>query len=123
MMFLHNDKDIIVVHSKWDVRGRYDYDDLMLHTQFALIPRGNGMYSYRLAEAIAAAAIPVIVSDHYILPFSEFLNWRDFAVIIPEHQCTITERWSVATWSSRKAMSRADAVGIDPSVDRPLLFF
>jgi hypothetical protein len=85
-MRLHNGKDIIFVHSKWDYKNKYDYDDMMLHSEFALIIRGNGLYSYRLAEAVAAGAIPVIVSDHYILPFSNFLNWKDFSVLIPEHE-------------------------------------
>ena len=86
MMFLHNGKDIIVMHKNWDIRGRFDYDDLMLHSEFVLVPRGNGMYSYRLSEAIASGAIPVVIADHYTLPFSEFLNWKDFAVIVPEHE-------------------------------------
>ena len=85
-MRLHNGDDIIFVHSRWDYKNKYDYEDMMLHSEFALIIRGNGLYSYRLAEAIAAGAIPVIVSDHYILPFSDFLNWKDFAVLIPEHE-------------------------------------
>ena len=85
-MRLHNGKDIIFAHSRWDYRNKFDYDDMMLHSEFALIIRGNGLYSYRLAEAIAAGAIPVIVADHYVLPFQSFLNWKDFAVLIPEHE-------------------------------------
>ena len=85
-MRLHNGKDIIFAHSRWDYRNKFDYDDMMLHSEFALIIRGNGLYSYRLAEAIAAGAIPVIVADHYVLPFQSFLNWKDFAVLVPEHE-------------------------------------
>ena len=63
-MRLHNGKDIIFAHSRWDYRTNSitTYDA----SEFALIIRGNGLYSYRLAEAIAAGAIPVIVADHYV---------------------------------------------------------
>ena len=76
---------ISFAHSRWDYRNKFDYDDMMLHSEFALIIRGNGFIFVSL-EAIAAGAIPVIVADHCNLPFQSFLNWKDFAFLIPEHE-------------------------------------
>jgi len=79
--FMHNHKDIYVVHMHQDGTS---YLELMLETQFALCPRGNGMYSYRLAEAMAAGAIPILVGDNAVLPFEDLIDWRSFAIVVPE---------------------------------------
>ena len=63
---------------------REGYDELLLSSTFALCPRGNGLYSYRLVEAMAAASIPVIVSDGYVLPFPTLINWSSFSVVVSE---------------------------------------
>lgn len=35
---------------------------------------------------MAAGAIPVIVVDHYTLPYSEILDWENFSIRVPEHR-------------------------------------
>ena len=67
---------------------------LALNTTFALVPRGDMPYAYRLIEALAFGAIPVILSDEYVLPFSEILDWQAFSV-----------RWPYARASSLVASS------------------
>jgi len=79
---LHQPDQGLIYISSYD--SSYAYDDLLLNSQFALCPRGNGYYSYRIMEAISAGAIPVILSDRYVLPFHEILDWKSFAVMIPE---------------------------------------
>lgn len=61
-----------------------EYLDTLFHTQFTLCPRGRALYSYRTTEAIAAGAIPVILGDGYAFPYNELIDWRSFAVILPE---------------------------------------
>jgi len=99
---LHNDRDVIV--ELLDMRSRahlgeahagatlaHDeikrYAELMCNTAFALVPRGDALFSYRLTEALAAGAIPVIVSDGWVLPFEDVLDYRAFSVVIPEARC------------------------------------
>lgn len=67
-----------------------NYMDALLHTQFALCPRGRGIYSYRTTEAVAAGAIPVLLGDDYAYPFSEIIDWRSFSVILPEASWEMT---------------------------------
>ena len=54
---------------------------------FALCPRGGGLNSYRLYEAIACEAIPVLYADNAVLPYPE-IGWESFSIRLPEQQAT-----------------------------------
>jgi hypothetical protein len=36
-----------------------------------VIPRGAGMHSYRLAEAVSCGCVPVVLADHWVMPFED----------------------------------------------------
>jgi len=63
----------------------HDYSFVeLLNTTFGLAPRGYGPTSYRLLELLALGVIPVILQDKTVLPFSEWLDWSEFSVLVPE---------------------------------------
>ena len=60
-----------------------EYNKIINRSIFTLAPRGYGYTSFRIYEAILGNSIPIYIwEDKQILPFSDIINWNDFAVII-----------------------------------------
>lgn len=58
--------------------------ELAQRSTFTLCPAGYGQWSFRLIEALMAGSIPVLLSDHYRLPFGEFIQWDKYVLRFPE---------------------------------------
>lgn len=69
-------------HNQWVVGEavRY-YVDVLARSRFTLCPAGSGTSSYRFFEAMRAGSVPVILSDHLVLP--EGPDWSSCSVRVP----------------------------------------
>lgn len=64
-----------------------------MQSKFVLCPRGYGLNSFRLYECFQLGSVPVIITDEFFLPWSDELDWNEFAVLI--HEDMIPEIYDV----------------------------
>ncbi|XP_065849734.1 probable glycosyltransferase At5g20260 [Euphorbia lathyris] len=65
-------------------KGKMNYPQHMKSSKYCICPRGYEVNSPRIVEAIMYDCVPVIISDNYVPPFFEVLNWESFAVFVLE---------------------------------------
>ncbi|CAK8568865.1 unnamed protein product [Lathyrus sativus] len=65
-------------------KGNRNYIQYMKSSRYCICPKGYEVNSPRVVEAIVYECVPVIISDNFVPPFFEVLNWESFAVFVLE---------------------------------------
>lgn len=66
------------------VASKMSYIQHMKSSKYCICPKGYEVNSPRVVESIFYECVPVIISDNFVPPFYEVLNWEAFSVIIAE---------------------------------------
>ncbi|KAI3814524.1 hypothetical protein L1987_14164 [Smallanthus sonchifolius] len=67
-----------------DNKSKAKYRMYMKSSKYCICARGYEVYSPRVVESIHYECVPVIISDNYVPPFFEVLNWEAFSVFVLE---------------------------------------
>ncbi|NLE00774.1 MAG: exostosin family protein, partial [Fibrobacter sp.] len=65
---------------------RKEYADNMLKSDYVLVTRGAGNFSYRFYEVLSCGKIPVFIDTDCVLPFEDSINWRDYCVWVDQSE-------------------------------------
>lgn len=79
---VNNDVDQIVLDKSSP--SHHDYDELLHDSRFNLILAGDVPFSYRFNEAVCSGGVPVLVTEQWIPPLSEFLDFDSYGVLVKE---------------------------------------
>lgn len=80
----NKDPDMKISGKLDKVKGQISYSKYMKSSKYCISAKGYEAYTPRVVEAIFYECVPVIISDNYVPPFFETLNWESFAVFILE---------------------------------------
>ncbi|KAA8516868.1 hypothetical protein F0562_017314 [Nyssa sinensis] len=58
------------------------YDKELLRSKFCLHVKGFEVNTARIGDALYYGCVPVIIANHYDLPFADILNWKSFSIIV-----------------------------------------
>jgi Exostosin family len=74
-------------------RSRRQYVENMLASDYVLCTRGGGNYSIRFYETLSSGRIPVFVNTDCVLPFGEWIDWKQYCVWVEGHEVSrVAER-------------------------------
>ncbi|TKY44587.1 glycosyltransferase protein [Spatholobus suberectus] len=67
-----------------NLEGKRMYMEYMNSSKYCICARGYEVHTPRIVEAIFSECVPVIISDNYVPPLFEVLNWESFSVFVRE---------------------------------------
>ncbi|CAB4297043.1 unnamed protein product [Prunus armeniaca] len=78
------DPDMKIFSKLPKAKGNKNYVRYMQSSKYCICAKGYEVNSPRVVEAIFYECVPVIISDNFVPPFFEVLNWESFAVFVLE---------------------------------------
>lgn len=74
-------------------QSRRQHVENMFESDYVLCTRGSGNYSIRFYETLCNGRIPVFVNTDCVLPFEEWIDWRQYCVWVEAREVSrVAER-------------------------------
>ena len=80
----NKDPDMKIFSQMPKTKGNKNYIRNMKSSKYCICAKGYEVNSPRVVEAIFYECVPVFISDNFVPPFFEVLNWESFAVFVLE---------------------------------------
>lgn len=63
---------------------RLEYVENLVQSDYALVARGAGNFSYRLYEALSCGRIPVVIDTDCVFPCDHIIDWKQYCVWVDQ---------------------------------------
>ncbi len=84
---------------KTDVqKTRQEYIENLLNSDYALVIKGDGNYSYRFYEALSLGRIPVLLDTECVLPLEDQIDYDSFILRVPYYDLYRLDQIIAAHW-------------------------
>ncbi|KAJ0616489.1 putative xylogalacturonan beta-1,3-xylosyltransferase [Helianthus annuus] len=68
------------------------YEEALQDSKFCLHVKGFEVNTARIGDALYHGCVPVIIANHYDLPFADILNWKSFSLVIATLDIPLLQR-------------------------------
>ncbi|KAI3823391.1 hypothetical protein L1987_04826 [Smallanthus sonchifolius] len=68
------------------------YEAALQDSKFCLHVKGFEVNTARIGDALYHGCVPVIIANHYDLPFADILNWKSFSIVIATLDIPLLQR-------------------------------
>lgn len=69
-------------------KSRREFAENIFESDYVLCTRGGGNFSYRFFETLCSGRIPVFVDTDCVLPYDQFIDWKQYCVWVDEKDIT-----------------------------------
>lgn len=83
------DDNDISVHQK---RLTTPYSEALLGSKYCIHAKGFEVNTARIADALYYGCVPVVLADHYDLPYTDILTWDRFSVVVTAEDTPILKK-------------------------------
>ncbi|XP_057779383.1 probable glycosyltransferase At5g03795 isoform X2 [Salvia miltiorrhiza] len=83
-----NDSEISVHRA----RLKTPYSESLLRSKFCIHAKGFEVNTARIGDALYYGCVPVVLADHYDLPYADILNWESFSVVLSASDIPIMKK-------------------------------
>lgn len=120
---------VVFVDSRLPNATKWSYKDLLTNSTFTVVNRGDVEFSYRYTEAVCSGAVPVVISDNWVMPFVSLMPLDLYGVRIAEKDLSQMVQQVRRISAARVAKMRRNAralcqqalLSVDRTVDTMLL--